>query len=139
MHDTVKSTLSSLVCICTIITCIGLSIYCYTALLSYFPLYTVSNNESMLTYSDSDYIGEWKGSDLKTQTEMYVFYENKTGIYINLSTCEHVNFHWMHRNSEWITSEIIYPSDGDISTFYMVTATNMSTNNGSFYKIETPN
>lgn len=84
-------------------------------------------------------IGEWKGCDLDNQYEIYTFYENKTGIYINLSTCENMNFHWMYRNSEWITSDIIYPSNGDISTFYMVTATNIFMNNGSFYKIEIPN
>lgn len=91
---------------------------------------------------NSNYIGEWKGYDLDNQYEIYTFYENGTGVYINLLTFEKINVYWTQRSETWMTVKFhtftgMY-SNFDIS-FTMLNANRIVNKNGSFYKIAIPN
>lgn len=97
-----------------------------------------TNRDDTSIHFHSNYIGKWKGCDLDNQYEIYTFYENGTGVYINLLTFEKINTYWTQRSETWMTVKFhtfagMY-SNFDIS-FTMLNANRIVNKNGSFYKI----
>lgn len=84
-------------------------------------------------------VGIWKPiTATDAEFQCIVFYENGTGVYINLLTFEKINTYWTQRSETWMTVKFHTfagrYSNFDIS-FTMLNANRIVNKNGSFYKI----